>query len=154
MKTIQFILFIILLFSHSAFAHRVGLFCYLEKGVLYGEGYFGKGDPVKNAEIKVYDTRNNELIAETITDNKGEFSLPLKKGVKEIKVVLSASMGHRAEYILKSEETEADDETYSKELNKFKKNYFKPRLPSIIVGISCIAGIFYLLYLLRRRNAS
>ena len=154
MKTIKFLLFIIFLFPHSAFAHRVGLFCYLEKGTLYGEGYFGRGDPVKNAKIEVHDIENNNLIAETLTDDKGKFSLPLKRGVKEIKVVLSASMGHRAEYTLKAEGTEEDAESYSKELNKFKKTYFKPRLPSIMVGISCIAGIFYLLYLLRRRNAS
>jgi len=147
MKTIKFLLFIIFLFPHPAFAHRVGLFCYVEKGVLYGEGYFGRGDPVKNAKVEVYDTKNNDLTAETTTDDKGEFSLPLKKGVKEIKVVLLASMGHRAEYTLETESAKADAESHPKEL-------FKPQFPSVVIGISCIAGIFYLLHLLRRRNAS
>lgn len=146
MKIIKFLLFGILLFPHSAFAHRVALFCYLEKGTLYGEGYFGRGDPVKNAKIEVYDTKDNTLIAETVTDNKGEFHLPLKKGVKEIKVVLSASMGHRAEYVLKTEEEEKAAPSSPEEM-------FKPVFPSVVIGISCIAAIFYLLYLVRRRNA-
>ncbi|MDP8234726.1 MAG: carboxypeptidase regulatory-like domain-containing protein [Candidatus Saelkia tenebricola] len=142
MKTIKFLLLIILLFPHSAFAHRVGLFCYLEENTLYGEGYFGGGGSVKNAKVEIYDLKNNNLVAETVTDDEGRFSL-LLENIEDIKVVLTAGMGHRAEYILK---TEIEEEK--------AKPYSGIKFYSIMIGIGAIIGVFYLLYILRRKNAS
>jgi nickel transport protein len=170
------ILFILLgLLTFPTLAHRVNLFCYIEGNILYGEGYFSGGSPAKNSKIEVYDIEGQRLLASTITDDQGRFSLPLKKRGK-LKVILVAHPGHKAEYVLENteeEDTEDQDTVYEKldykkieeiveektrpiyqQLAELEKRSHHPNWSAIIGGIGWIVGIFSLLYLLRKKDAS
>jgi nickel transport protein len=178
-KQLFFILIALLTASFPAFAHKVNLFCYVENDTVRGEGFFSQGSPVKNSIVQVYDLDTGTLVGETTTDGEGTFSMPLN-GRKNTKVVLVASMGHRAEYLLTKtaapaqtfiEETVANEPLeldYEKvaeivqaeiqplrdDIRRLEKQQNKPDVVAIVGGIGWIVGIFSLLYLLRRKNAS
>ncbi len=84
------------------FAHKVSVFAYVENGTIYTESYFPDGKPATNSKIEVYNSEGR-LIQEGRTDENGnyEFKIP---AVEDLTIVLDASMGHRAEYALKSDE--------------------------------------------------
>lgn len=87
---------------YPVFAHKVNIFAYAENGTVYTESYFPDGKPVADGKIEVYDS-NGALVVEGYTDREGIFSFRLQKPV-DLTIILDASMGHRAEYVLKSEE--------------------------------------------------
>ena len=103
-------LFVILFFTLVVFltlvpkvhAHGVYVFARVEGDRIITESYFGDERKVKNGVIKVYDP-SGELLLEGKTDEKGLFSFRIPKET-DLKIVLEASMGHRAEYELKAEE--------------------------------------------------
>jgi len=102
------------LFFNIAFAHKVSIFAYSEGGMIYTESYFPDGSPVVNGEIQVYDS-SNKLILKGRTDNKGIYNFKIPK-IDDLKIVLLASMGHRAEFVLKK----GDISTIDKENGNLK----------------------------------
>lgn len=101
------ILFLAIFFTlvTNAFAHKVITFYYIENGKIYTENYFSDGTRCKNCEIIVYDSITGEKLLEGRTNINGEFPfIPLKK--TELKIVLNAGMGHRAEAIVPKTELE------------------------------------------------
>jgi nickel transport protein len=86
-----------------AFAHKVQIFAYVEKGEVFTESYFADGSPVKAGKIEVYG-KDGSKITEGSTDDKGAFAFPLPKDPVGVKIVIDAGMGHKAEYILKKED--------------------------------------------------
>lgn len=98
-------LLLILLFVAPALAHKVNLFAYVERGVVYTESYFPDGSPVAGGKVLVYDS-GKTLLLEGKTDGKGLFSFALPK-VDDLEIVVEASMGHRNSYRLKRSEVEA-----------------------------------------------
>lgn len=91
-----------LIISNQAFAHKVSIFAYSEGGMIYTESYFPDGSPAVNGEIQVYDS-NNRLILEGKTNNQGIYDFKVPR-VDDLKIILLASMGHRAEFLLKKED--------------------------------------------------
>lgn len=86
-----------------ALAHRVVVFPCWERGQVRVEAFFSDGTPVKGGVIRVYDSAGRLLI-EGRTDAEGSFSFkPEEKG--PLKVVLEASMGHKAEAVLPPEKS-------------------------------------------------
>jgi len=85
-----------------AFAHKVSIFAYAENGTVYTESYFPDGKPVVNGKIEVYNSAGR-LIQDGRTDEEGNFKFKIQ-AVEDLIIVLDASMGHRAEYSLKSDE--------------------------------------------------
>ena len=81
-----------------ASAHKVNVFAYAEADSVYTESYFNDGKKCKNSTITVY-TRSDEKLLEGTTDDEGLFAFPIPRR-EELKIVLNASMGHRAEYVL------------------------------------------------------
>ena len=79
-------------------AHKVNVFAYAEGDSVYTESYFNDGKKCKNSTITVY-TRSDEKLLEGTTDDQGLFAFPIPRR-EELKIVLSASMGHRAEYVV------------------------------------------------------
>lgn len=78
-----------------ALAHKVNLFAYVENNTVYTEGYFGDGKKVQNGRVEVFDEKGVKLLEGT-TDEGGQFVFePPKRG--DLRIVLHASMGHRAE---------------------------------------------------------
>ena len=101
-----FIFLIIIMINISAFAHKVNIFAYVEGEKIYTESYFNDGKKCVDSKIEVFDNRENKLL-EGLTDEEGMFSfeIPPKDVIDgDLKIVLIASMGHRAEYIIRTGE--------------------------------------------------
>ena len=101
-----FIFLIIIMINISAFAHKVNIFAYVEGGKIYTESYFNDGKKCIESKIEVFDNQGNKLL-EGLTDKEGMFSfkIPPEDVIDgDLKLVLTASMGHRAEYIIRADE--------------------------------------------------
>ena len=82
----------------QAYAHRVTVFAWVEDNTVFTQSKFGAGAKVNNGKIIVFDQTGKELL-NGHTDSNGEFSFPIPVQ-SELKVVLDATMGHRAEWII------------------------------------------------------
>ncbi len=94
---------ILLLFSSApGWAHKVNVFAYVEGDKVVVEGYFSGNIKAQNSAVEVLDSDGKKIL-EGKTDDKGIYSfkladLPPLKG--DIKIVLEAGMGHRADFTL------------------------------------------------------
>jgi len=95
----------------SAFAHKVTIFAWVEGDTVYTESKFSGGRKAKNAPVEVYDARGNKLL-EGKTDNNGEFFFKAPRKT-ELKIVLLAGMGHKAEWTIPIEEFEGNNFEYT-----------------------------------------
>ncbi len=101
-----FIFLIIIMMDVSVFAHKVNIFAYVEGDKVCTESYFNDGKKCIDSKIEVFDNQGNILL-EGLTDEEGMFSfeIPSEDVIDgDLKVVLTASMGHRAEYIIRADE--------------------------------------------------
>jgi nickel transport protein len=101
-----FIFLIIIMMDVLVFAHKVNIFAYVEGDKVYTESYFNDGKKCIDSKIEAFDNQGNKLL-EGLTDEEGMFSfeVPPEDVIDEdLKVVLIASMGHRAEYIIPANE--------------------------------------------------
>lgn len=87
-----------------AMAHRATVFAWVDGDTVHVISKFSGGRKGKNALIEVYDTRGN-LLHTGNTDSEGKmvFSAPQKS---DLKIVLRAGMGHRAEWTVRADEFE------------------------------------------------
>jgi nickel transport protein len=105
-----FIFLIIIMMDVSTFAHKVNIFAYVEGDKVYTESYFNDGKKCIDSKIEAFDNQGNKLL-EGLTDEEGIFSfkVPPEDVIDgDLKVVLTASMGHRAEYIIPANELRGD----------------------------------------------
>lgn len=93
---------LIIVISVPVFAHKVNIFAYVEGDKVYTESYFNDGKKCVNSNIEVFDSTGNKLL-EGVTNEDGEFTFEIPEK-EDLKIVLTASMGHRAEYIIKASE--------------------------------------------------
>jgi len=92
--------------GEQAQAHTMHLFAYAEAGKIRGEVFARGGSPIVGATITAYGP-GGETLAETKTDDAGEFSLvPTKRC--DWRLVAVAGDGHQAEYTVPSEELPPD----------------------------------------------
>lgn len=98
-----FTFLIIVMMDVSVFAHKVNVFAYEEGGRIYTESYFNDGKKCIDSRIEVFDNQGNKLL-EGLTDKEGEFSFEVPSEDGDLKIVLTASMGHRAEYSILADE--------------------------------------------------
>ena len=97
-----FIFLIIIMTDISVFAHKVNIFAYVEGKRVYTESYFNDGKKCVDSKIEVFNNQENKLL-EGLTDGEGMFSFEAPSedvADGDLQVVLTASMGHRAEYII------------------------------------------------------
>ena len=87
---------LIMMSESHVLAHKVILFAYTEGEKVFTESYFNDGKRCRNSTIEVFDNTGKKLL-EGKTNNDGEFSFKTP-GIKDLRLVLTASMGHRAEY--------------------------------------------------------
>jgi nickel transport protein len=92
-----------LLFVSLANAHKVSIYAYAENGLVHSESYFVDGTKCKNSVLEVFDGRDGTKLLEGKTDEEGKFSFKIPK-ITSLKLVLHASMGHQAEFILGEDE--------------------------------------------------
>lgn len=105
LNQLYILVFVSLLFSGIALAHKVNLFAYVESGNIYTESYFSDGSPVKGGRVLVYDGQG-KLLLEGMTDKAGLFSFAVPK-VDDLTIVIQATMGHKNSFKLKRSEVEA-----------------------------------------------
>jgi len=86
-----------------AMAHKVNIFAYVEKGMVFTESYFPDGKKVEGGSVEVLDGSGKKLL-EGKTDKEGLFSFPLPAKKQDLTIVLNASMGHKNSFILKKSE--------------------------------------------------
>lgn len=98
-----FTFLIIIMMDVSVFAHKVNIFAYVEGEKIYTESYFNDGKKCIDSKIEVFDNQGNKLL-EGLTDKEGEFSFEVPSENGNLKIVLTASMGHRAEYTIRTDE--------------------------------------------------
>ena len=103
---LTFIFLIIMMINIPVFAHKVNVFAYVEGDKVYSESYFNDGKKCVDSKIEVFDNRENKLL-EGLTDEEGMFSfdIPPEEVIDgDLRIVLIASMGHRAEYVIRTDE--------------------------------------------------
>jgi len=142
----------------STFAHKVNIFAYVEGDRIYTESYFNDGKKCIDSKIEVFDNQGNKLL-EGLTNQEGVFSFEIPQKDGELKIVLNASMGHRAEYTITADELkdtvgvikEGLEEPISSE--RKDESSFKVSPTEIIGGIGYIIGIFGIIaYFLSRKK--
>ena len=96
------IFFFVTVINSPALAHKVNIFAYVEGDTIFTESYFNDGRKCVNSKITVFDSSGNQLL-EGVTNQEGEFSFKSPKKI-DLRIVLTASMGHKNEYILAASE--------------------------------------------------
>ncbi|MBN1142257.1 MAG: hypothetical protein JXB25_10765 [Deltaproteobacteria bacterium] len=83
-------------------AHRVNIFAWVEGETIHTESKFSGGKMVQGGEVVVLDPQGKVLLRGK-TDDQGAFSFPVPART-DLKLVLNATMGHRAEWTLTAAE--------------------------------------------------
>lgn len=106
------LLALLLIFSGPAQAHMVSVFAYVDAGKVHTESKFSGGRPVKGGKIEVFDQRN-QMVHTGTTDAKGFYAFDVPADARELKIVLTAGMGHMNHWIVRPDELgiEPDDDT-------------------------------------------
>ncbi|MEE9496422.1 MAG: hypothetical protein V3V39_07830, partial [Desulfobacterales bacterium] len=125
-------------------AHRVNLFAWVEGDTVYVESKFSGGKKVKAGKIIVTDPQGNELVKGT-TNDQGEFSFKVPKKV-DLKIVLLAGAGHRAEWTIPVTEIEMPAAEKPPVPEK------GPPVKGIFIGIGCILGLVGVAAYIHRRR--
>ncbi len=89
-------------YNIPALAHKVIIFAWVEGDTVFTESKFSGGKRAKNAQVLVFDRIGKQLL-EGKTNNKGEFSFKIPK-LTDLRIVLNASMGHKAEWMIPESE--------------------------------------------------
>ena len=87
----------------TASAHRVNIYGYAEDGKVFVEGYFVDGTKAMNSLVEVFDAETGEKLLEGKTNNEGVFSFKIPR-LTTLRLVLTASMGHKNDYTISREE--------------------------------------------------
>ncbi|PIY33228.1 MAG: hypothetical protein COZ07_02930 [Candidatus Infernicultor aquiphilus] len=98
-----FLFLIIIVINIPIFAHKVNIFTYVEGNKVYTESYFNDGKKCVSSKMEVFDNQGNKWL-EGLTDQEGNFSFEIPQEEGDLKIVLTASMGHRAECIIRADE--------------------------------------------------
>ena len=128
----------------SGDAHRVNLFAWIEGDTAHVESKFSGGKKVKAGKIIVSDPQGTELIAGTVDEN-GKFSFKVPQRT-DLKIVLIAGTGHRAEWTIAASEI--------KMVTSGKKPVPEEgtTLKGIIIGIGFIFGLTGIAAYIRKRK--
>ena len=125
-------------------AHRVNLFAWVEGDTIFVESKFSGGKRVNAGKIIVTDPEGTELLTGT-TNADGEFYFKIPQKT-DLKIVLLAGPGHRAEWKIAASEIQMP--ASGKKPVPEKDNNFK----GIIIGIGCIFGLTAVVAYIHRRK--
>ncbi|MBM4289439.1 MAG: hypothetical protein FJ135_15065 [Deltaproteobacteria bacterium] len=97
----------ILLTASPALAHRMLVYAFTEGDSVHVESKFVGGGPVQAGEVQVQERSSGKVLVTGTTSDQGKFSFPIPPEVKagrlDLLIVVSASMGHQGEWLLKAE---------------------------------------------------
>jgi nickel transport protein len=81
-----------------ALAHKVNVFAWVEGDTVHVEGYFAGNKKAQDSLVEVFDSTGKKLL-DGRTDQQGEFAFKIPK-ITDLKIVLTASMGHRIDVVI------------------------------------------------------
>jgi nickel transport protein len=87
-----------------ALAHKVNVFAWVEGDTVHVEGYFAGNKKAQDSLVEVFDSTGKKLL-DGRTDQQGEFAFKIPK-ITDLKIVLTASMGHRNDFVIPMSELE------------------------------------------------
>ncbi|MBF0476481.1 MAG: hypothetical protein HQK59_11730 [Deltaproteobacteria bacterium] len=90
---------LVLIWISPAWAHKVFIYAWVEGDTVRVESYFGGSKKVMDSPVEVFDPSGKKLL-EGRTNDQGEFSFKIPAQT-DLRIVVEAGMGHRAEYTLK-----------------------------------------------------
>ncbi len=125
-------------------AHRVNLFAWVEGDTVYVESKFSGGKHVNAGKITVTDPTGTVLIS-AITDENGKFSFKAPQKT-ELKIVLEAGTGHRAEWTI------ADHEIETTAAGQRPASGKDTTVKNIIIGLGVIFGLTAVAAYFRKRK--
>jgi nickel transport protein len=102
LKTAAIAAVLLLSSGRAVFAHGVSVFAWVEGETVHVESAFSGGRKPVGASVEVYDARGS-LLLKGATDVDGKFSFPMPQRT-EMKIILLAGMGHRAEWTIRAGE--------------------------------------------------
>ena len=105
------LLFVFLLIhgaGSKGFAHKVNIFAYIEGDTVFTESYFNDGRKCIDSKVEVFDKTGDKLL-EGLTNKDGEFSFQSPEKI-DLRLVLTAGMGHKAQYEIKADEFSDSEE--------------------------------------------
>lgn len=148
-------LMLILVNIPPAWAHKVYVFAWVEKGVVYTESSFGD-QPVHGGAIEVVD-QDKQVVLRGKTDDQGKFSFPVPSLVtSDLLIKLDATMGHQAQWTLTHSELTAAGEQAKQQVNEAmtKKAALeeKPSMAAVATGIAVIFFICGLVSLINKKR--
>jgi hypothetical protein len=146
-KPIFYLFFVVCLLCfriEPAYAHRVNVFAWVEGDTIYVESKFSGGKKVKTGKIIVTDSQGTELVKGT-TNDQGEFSFKIPKKT-DLKIVLLAGAGHRAQWTIPATEIEIPAAEKPPVPEK------GPTVKGILIGIGCIFGLVGITLYFRNRK--
>ena len=146
-KSIFFLCFtcyLLLISSAPAEAHRVNLFAWVEGNTIHVECKFSGGRHVNAGKIIVLDSEGGQLLS-GMTNENGDFSFKIPKKT-DLKIILEAGEGHRAEWTIGAAEIEmpVSEERPALEEGLPAKN--------IVIGLGCIFALAAIVALVRKRK--
>jgi len=102
------ILFVLTVLPEQARAHRVNIFAVVENGMVRVDCYYSKSRRVKDGKVAVLDAATGATFLSGVTDAEGNWSFPVPEAARavghDLKLVLEAGEGHRAEWIVEAKE--------------------------------------------------
>lgn len=103
-----FLSFCLLLTPAGALAHRLNVFAWPEAGQIIVSCNFGSKRPAAGAEVKIYGAGGRALLAEGLTNERGEFAFPLPKDSRGgLEIEAYAGQGHKGEWKIEAYELSA-----------------------------------------------
>ena len=98
----------LLLWPHSLQAHRVNLFCWVEKDRVVCQASTPDGSPIADAAVDLLKPDDEAPVLTRTTDEQGTAAFPIPQEARsrsmDLEVVLEASMGHKASWTVRAEE--------------------------------------------------
>ncbi len=142
-KGVAGVLLVLLLLggAPAAWAHKVYVFAWVEKGMVHTESSFGD-QPVHGGAIDVVDMAGQSILTGK-TDDQGHFSFPIPQEVSsDLTVKLNATMGHQAQWKIALKELTAKgeeaDQLVEQAMEKKAVVEAKPSMVAILAGIAVI----------------
>ena len=86
----------------QVWAHKVNVFAWVEGDMVLVEGYYPGGKRAQNSLVEVYNNAGAKLL-EGRTNQKGEFAFKIPSR-EDLRIVLTASMGHKNDFIIRAAE--------------------------------------------------
>lgn len=119
----------ILLFVSKVYAHKVNIFSWIEGNKVFCEAFYADGSKVKNGKIEVFKKGGKKLL-EGKTDENGIFSFTIPKKT-DLKIVLYAGMGHRAETEIPASDLSEVKRVIKKKIKRNVLEESSKNLPSV-----------------------